>query len=35
MVIFNALGKREIEKIIDMQLQNLRRMFAERKIEIT
>ena len=33
-VIFNALGKREIEKIIDMQLQNLRRMLAERKIEI-
>ncbi len=34
-VIFNALGKREIEKIIDLQLQNLRRMLAERKIEIT
>ncbi len=34
-VIFNALGKPEIEKIIDLQLQNLRRMLAERKIEIT
>ena len=33
-VIFNALGKAEIEKIIDLQLQNLRRMLAERKIEI-
>jgi len=34
-VIFNALGKPEIEKIIDLQLQNLRRMLSERKIEIT
>ena len=34
-VIFNALGKPEIEKIIDMQLQKLRRQLAERKIEIT
>jgi ATP-dependent Clp protease ATP-binding subunit ClpB len=34
-VIFNALGKAEIEKIIDLQLQHLRRMLAERKIEIT
>jgi ATP-dependent Clp protease ATP-binding subunit ClpB len=34
-VIFNALGKQEIEKIIDLQLENLRRMLAERKIEIT
>jgi ATP-dependent Clp protease ATP-binding subunit ClpB len=34
-VIFNALGKQEIEKIIDLQLQNLRRLLAERKIEIT
>jgi ATP-dependent Clp protease ATP-binding subunit ClpB len=34
-VIFNALGKPEIEKIIDLQLQKLRRQLAERKIEIT
>jgi ATP-dependent Clp protease ATP-binding subunit ClpB len=34
-VIFNALGKPEIERIIDLQLQNLRRLLAERKIEIT
>ena len=34
-VIFNALGKAEIEKIIDLQLENLRRLLAERKIEIT
>jgi len=34
-VIFNALGKQEIEKIIDLQLENLRRQLAERKIEIT
>ncbi len=34
-VIFNALGKAEIEKIIDLQLENLRRMLTERKIEIT
>jgi ATP-dependent Clp protease ATP-binding subunit ClpB len=34
-VIFNALGKAEIEKIIDLQLSNLRKMLAERKIEIT
>jgi ATP-dependent Clp protease ATP-binding subunit ClpB len=33
-VIFNALGKREIEKIIDLQLQNLRRTLSERKIDI-
>jgi ATP-dependent Clp protease ATP-binding subunit ClpB len=33
-VIFNALGKAEIEKIIDLQLQNLRRLLAERKIQI-
>jgi ATP-dependent Clp protease ATP-binding subunit ClpB len=33
-VIFNALGKQEIEKIIDLQLQNLRRLLSERKIEI-
>jgi ATP-dependent Clp protease ATP-binding subunit ClpB len=34
-VIFNALGKQEIEKIIELQLENLRRQLAERKIEIT
>ncbi|MGA2986048.1 MAG: ATP-dependent chaperone ClpB [Terriglobia bacterium] len=34
-VIFNALGKPEIEKIIDLQLQNLHRLLAERKIEVT
>jgi len=34
-VIFNALGKPEIEKIIDLQLENLRRLLSERKIEIT
>jgi ATP-dependent Clp protease ATP-binding subunit ClpB len=34
-VIFNALGKPEIEKIIDLQLERLRRQLAERKIEIT
>jgi ATP-dependent Clp protease ATP-binding subunit ClpB len=34
-VIFNALGKSEIEKIIDLQLQKLRKQLAERKIDIT
>ena len=34
-MIFNALGKAEIEKIIDLQLENLRRLLSERKIEIT
>jgi ATP-dependent Clp protease ATP-binding subunit ClpB len=34
-VIFNALGKAEIEKIIDLQLQKLRKQLAERKIDIT
>jgi ATP-dependent Clp protease ATP-binding subunit ClpB len=34
-VIFNALGKPEIERIIDLQLENLRRQLAERKIAIT
>jgi ATP-dependent Clp protease ATP-binding subunit ClpB len=34
-VIFNALGKAEIEKIIDLQLANLHRLLSERKIEIT
>jgi ATP-dependent Clp protease ATP-binding subunit ClpB len=33
-VIFNPLGKGEIEKIIDLQLENLRKILAERKIEI-
>jgi len=33
-VIFNALGKEEIEKIIDLQLENLRRLLDERKIQI-
>jgi ATP-dependent Clp protease ATP-binding subunit ClpB len=34
-VIFNALGKVEIERIIDLQLEHLRRLLAERKIEVT
>ena len=34
-VIFNALGKPEIERIIDLQLERLRHQLAERKIEIT
>ena len=33
-VIFNALGKPEIEKIIGLQLQNLRLLLAERKVQI-
>ncbi|MGD1157218.1 MAG: ATP-dependent chaperone ClpB [Terriglobia bacterium] len=33
-VIFNALGKQEIEKIIDLQLHNLRRLLAERKVQV-
>ncbi len=33
-VIFNSLGKDEIEKIIDLQLANLRALLAERKVEI-
>jgi len=33
-VIFNSLGKEQIEKIIDLQLENLRKILAERKIEI-
>jgi len=33
-VIFNALGKAEIEQIIGLQLANLRQMLAERKIQI-
>jgi len=34
-VIFNPLGKAEIEKIVDLQLGNLRRLLAERKVEVT
>ena len=33
-VIFNALGKEEISKIIDLQLENLSRLLAERKVKI-
>ncbi len=33
-VFFNSLGKAEIEKIIDLQLERLRRLLEERKIEI-
>jgi ATP-dependent Clp protease ATP-binding subunit ClpB len=33
-VIFNALGKEEISRIIDLQLENLRRLLAERKVHI-
>ncbi len=33
-VIFNALGKEEITRIIDLQLNRLRGLLAERKIEI-
>ncbi len=32
--IFNSLGKPEIEKIIDLQLEHLRRLLEERKIRI-
>ncbi|MBI1941751.1 MAG: type VI secretion system ATPase TssH, partial [Acidobacteria bacterium] len=31
---FNALGKPEIQKIIGLQLENLKTMLAERKIQI-
>ena len=33
-VIFNALGKQQIEKIIELQLRNLQEILAERKIQI-
>ncbi len=33
-VIFNALGKAEIEKIIDLQLRKLAELLAERKVTI-
>jgi ATP-dependent Clp protease ATP-binding subunit ClpB len=32
--IFNALGKEQITKIIELQLKNLERLLAERKIQI-
>ena len=33
-VIFNPLGKSELNQIVDLQLAHLRRLLAERKIEI-
>jgi ATP-dependent Clp protease ATP-binding subunit ClpB len=33
-VIFNPLGKAEIEKIVDLQLAHLRRLLAERKVDL-
>jgi ATP-dependent Clp protease ATP-binding subunit ClpB len=33
-VIFNPLGKAEIERIIDLQLKNLKKLLAERNISI-
>jgi ATP-dependent Clp protease ATP-binding subunit ClpB len=33
-VIFNPLGKEQIAKIIEIQLEHLRRLLAERKIQI-
>jgi ATP-dependent Clp protease ATP-binding subunit ClpB len=33
-VIFNALGKEQIAKIVDLQLANLKKHLAERKIQI-
>jgi ATP-dependent Clp protease ATP-binding subunit ClpB len=33
-VIFNALGKEEIKKIIDLQLENLKNMLQERKVTL-
>jgi ATP-dependent Clp protease ATP-binding subunit ClpB len=33
-VIFNALGKEEISKIIDLQIENLKKLLAERKVHI-
>ncbi|MFB3921010.1 MAG: ATP-dependent chaperone ClpB [Terriglobia bacterium] len=33
-VVFNALGEEQIEKIIEIQLEHLRRLLAERKIQI-
>jgi ATP-dependent Clp protease ATP-binding subunit ClpB len=33
-VIFNALGKEQIEKIVELQLTNLKKLLAERKIQI-
>jgi len=34
LVVFNPLGKPELEKIVDMQLAGLRHMLAERKVEL-
>jgi ATP-dependent Clp protease ATP-binding subunit ClpB len=33
-VIFNPLGKPEIEKIVDLQLDRVRRLLSERKVEL-
>ncbi|HEV2350938.1 MAG TPA: ATP-dependent chaperone ClpB [Terriglobia bacterium] len=33
-VIFNALGKEQITRIVELQLANLKKLLAERKIEI-
>ncbi|MFQ5817262.1 MAG: ATP-dependent chaperone ClpB [Terriglobia bacterium] len=33
-VIFNSLGRAELDQIVDLQLTHLRRLLAERKIEI-
>ncbi len=33
-VIFNPLGKEEIEKIVDLQLEHLAKLLAERKVRI-
>lgn len=33
-VIFNLLGRDEVNQIVDLQLAHLRRLLAERKIEI-
>ena len=34
-VIFNALGKAEIEKIVELQLEGLRKILAERRVQIS
>ena len=33
-VVFQPLGKEQLVKIVDLQLENLRRLLAERKISI-
>ena len=33
-VIFNALGKEQLTKIVDLRLEDLRRLLADRKISI-